>query len=76
MSIPGNRIKYYFAWVFGDLVNNVSGLGFNGYDEKGEPRWDLVTNVNIIEFEVRPACLVLATFEQAIHPGSFRPAQA
>lgn len=51
VSIPGNRIKYYFAWVFGDLVNNVSGLGFNGYDEKGEPLWNLVTNVNIIEFE-------------------------
>lgn len=52
ISIPGHRIKYYLAWVLGDLVSNVSGLGFNGYDKNGEPLWDLVTNVNIIEFEV------------------------
>lgn len=35
-----------------DAVANASGLGFNGYDELGKPKWDLVSNVDIIEFEV------------------------
>jgi len=38
--------------VLADAVNNASGLGFNGYDEKGNARWDLITNVHIIAIEV------------------------
>lgn len=45
-------MKYYVAWVLADAVNNASGLGFNGYDENGNAKWDLVTNVNIIKLEV------------------------
>jgi hypothetical protein len=44
-----NRIIFWIA----DAVANASGLGFNGYDELGKPKWDLVSNVDIIEFEVR-----------------------
>ena len=47
-----HRIFYYIAWTLSDLVNNASGFGFNGYDEKGKPKWDLLTNVNIIQLEV------------------------
>ena len=36
----------------GEAINNASGLGFNGYDEKGKAKWDLVTNVNIRTLEV------------------------
>lgn len=32
------------------------GLGFNGYDENGKAKWDLVTNVNVLKLEVR-SCL-------------------
>lgn len=39
-------------WFAADAVANASGLGFNGYDELGKPRWDLVSNVDIIELEV------------------------
>ena len=46
------RIKYYIAWVLADAVNNASGLGFNGYDDNGEAKWDLVTNVRIVDEEV------------------------
>ncbi|XP_055347487.1 lysophospholipid acyltransferase 6-like isoform X2 [Paramacrobiotus metropolitanus] len=45
------RFKYYVAWLLSDAVANASGLGFNGYDELGKPKFDLVSNVDIIEFE-------------------------
>ena len=48
----GQRIFFYIAWTFEDLVNNASGFGFNGYDELGNPKWDLLTNVNIFKLEV------------------------
>lgn len=41
------------AWVLADAVNNASGLGFNGYDQNGSPKWNLVTNVNIFYLEVQ-----------------------
>ena len=40
------------AWVLADAVNNASGLGFNGYDANGNAKWDLVTNVRILDLEV------------------------
>lgn len=46
------RARYYIAWVLADMVNNASGLGFNGYDENGNAKWDLVTNVQILKLEV------------------------
>ncbi|XP_014609872.1 PREDICTED: lysophospholipid acyltransferase 1 [Polistes canadensis] len=45
------RFKYYYAWIFADAICNNSGLGFDGYKEDGEPRWDKFANVNIIQFE-------------------------
>lgn len=36
-----------------DGVCNAAGLGFNGYDENGKPKWNLVSNINIIAIEVR-----------------------
>ncbi|XP_055345254.1 lysophospholipid acyltransferase 6-like [Paramacrobiotus metropolitanus] len=45
------RFKYYVGWLLSDAVVNASGLGFNGYDELGKPKFDLVSNVGIIEFE-------------------------
>lgn len=45
------RLKYYFAWMLAEAVSNNSGLGFNGYDENDQPKWDGVSNVDIIKFE-------------------------
>lgn len=46
------RFKYYFAWLFADAICNNSGIGFNGFDTNGTPKWDKFTNVFILKFEV------------------------
>lgn len=46
------RFKYYHAWLLADAICNNSGLGFNGYDENGKSKWDLISNINVIKFEV------------------------
>ena len=38
--------------VLADAICNASGFGFNGYDEFGKPKWDLVSNVNWFKVEV------------------------
>lgn len=45
------RFKYYHAWLFADAICNNSGIGFNGFDERGRSKWDLVSNINVINFE-------------------------
>jgi hypothetical protein len=32
-------------------VNNAGGFGLNGVDEKGQPKWDLLTNIKPFELE-------------------------
>lgn len=41
------RAKYYFVWKFSEAINNAAGFGFNGYDENGNAKWDLITNIHI-----------------------------
>ncbi|XP_072354833.1 lysophospholipid acyltransferase 2 isoform X1 [Scyliorhinus torazame] len=50
-SLLAARPKYYFAWNLADAINNAAGFGFNGYDEKGNARWDLISNLNIVNIE-------------------------
>ena len=38
--------------VSAEAVNNMGGLGFNGYDENGKAKWNRITNVNILKLEV------------------------
>lgn len=45
------RFKYYHAWLLSDAICNSSGLGFNGY-RNGKPRWDLISNVHVVKFEL------------------------
>lgn len=52
MSTSIVRFKYYHAWLLADAICNNSGLGFNGYENDGNPKWDLITNINVIGFEV------------------------
>jgi lysophospholipid acyltransferase 1/2 len=56
MSTTIVRFKYYFAWLLADAICNNSGLGFNGYDKDGIAKWDLISNIYIIPFEVSPRC--------------------
>ncbi|KAH8253943.1 hypothetical protein KR032_007830 [Drosophila birchii] len=46
------RFKYYHAWLLADAICNNSGLGFTGYDKDGNPKWDLISNINVLSFEV------------------------
>ncbi|CAO1359362.1 unnamed protein product [Diamesa serratosioi] len=52
MSTTAIRFKYYFAWLLADAICNNSGLGFNGYEVDGSPKWDLITNIYVIPFEL------------------------
>lgn len=36
-----------------DAINNAAGFGFNGYNKDGSPRWDLISNLRILDIEVR-----------------------
>lgn len=52
MSTTVIRFKYYFAWLLADAICNNSGLGFSGYDKDGNAKWDLITNIYVLSFEV------------------------
>jgi len=43
----------------GEAVNVSSGLGYNGIDEKGKARWNLVDNADILQIEVLNVILYL-----------------
>lgn len=45
------RVQYYYAWIVADAIANLSGFGFNGYDEFKRPKWDLISNVNVYNVE-------------------------
>ncbi|XP_072365801.1 lysophospholipid acyltransferase 1 isoform X1 [Scyliorhinus torazame] len=51
ISVHASRPKYYFAWTLADAINNAGGFGFNGLDENGNLRWDLISNLNIWNIE-------------------------
>ena len=55
------RTRYYFAWILADSINNLSGLGFNGYDKDGSPKWDLITNVHVLDIELATSLKGLLT---------------
>lgn len=40
-----------------DAINNAAGFGFNGYDSDGLPRWDLISNLRIMNIEVSQATI-------------------
>ncbi|XP_064382588.1 lysophospholipid acyltransferase 2-like [Halichondria panicea] len=59
------RLKYYFLWYLVDSVNNTCGLGFSGYDTLGQPKWDLVSDINFAEIEAAPNIRALSTYWHA-----------
>ncbi|KAL4624041.1 membrane-bound O-acyltransferase domain-containing protein 2-like isoform X1 [Arapaima gigas] len=51
LSMLATRPKYYFVWTLADAINNAAGFGFNGYNKDGTPRWDLISNLRILDIE-------------------------
>ncbi|KAI1895882.1 hypothetical protein AGOR_G00111330 [Albula goreensis] len=51
LSMLATRPKYYFVWTLADAINNAAGFGFNGYNKDGTPRWDLISNLRIMDIE-------------------------
>lgn len=45
------RMRYYFIWMLAESINNCAGLGFSGYDKKGRPQWNLMSNLLIFDIE-------------------------
>ncbi|CAG8532052.1 9767_t:CDS:10 [Ambispora gerdemannii] len=45
------RFKYYVVWLIAEGACILSGLGFNGYDDKGNAKWNRVTNIDVIAYE-------------------------
>jgi len=43
-------------WCTGEAVNYSAGLGFNGYDEAGRSKWNLLDNAEIYFVEVPTDC--------------------
>ncbi len=51
-TLFSHRVNYYAAWTIGEIVCISSGLGFNGVDSSGRPKWDLLTNFSFKNVEV------------------------
>eukprot|EP00741_Cyanophora_paradoxa_P001233 tig00000471_g1190.t1 len=47
-----NRCKYYFGWALAEGACVLSGLAYNGRDERGSAKWDRVSNMSILEIEL------------------------
>lgn len=59
MVTTAQRPKYYFAWSIGEAANNNAGFGISGYDEKGNAKWDLVNNADVLQIEFCTSLKVL-----------------
>ncbi|KAI2655360.1 Lysophospholipid acyltransferase 5 [Labeo rohita] len=49
-----NLYKYISCWLITEGVCVLSGLGYNGKNEKGEHQWDACANVRVWLFETTP----------------------
>jgi len=52
-------VRYYFAFILSEAVNNAAGLGFNGIDKKGIPQWNLLTNIKPLQLETATSLKVV-----------------
>ncbi|XP_065844080.1 lysophospholipid acyltransferase 2-like [Oscarella lobularis] len=50
-SMLTQRFRFYFAWTIADSIANAAGLGFNGFDENSNEKWNLITNTDILGTE-------------------------
>jgi hypothetical protein len=43
---------YYFTFLIVESSCNAAGLGYSGLDDKGNEKWDLARNIDILSFEL------------------------
>jgi len=55
-------LRYYFAFILSEAVNNAGGLGLNGVDEKGRPQWNLLTNIKPFKLETATSLKVVLDY--------------
>ncbi|ODV90428.1 hypothetical protein CANCADRAFT_13025, partial [Tortispora caseinolytica NRRL Y-17796] len=46
--------KYSTVWAFAEGACGLSGIGYNGRDENGKTRWDLMMNINPVTIKTSP----------------------
>ncbi|ORX56788.1 MBOAT-domain-containing protein [Hesseltinella vesiculosa] len=46
------RCKYYAVWLLSEGACVLCGFGFNGYEDDGKPRFDRLTNINVLKCEL------------------------
>ena len=55
LGLAALRQKYYFGWKNAEGAQNIWYAGFDGFDEKGEPKgWEVSSNMDILGFEFAP----------------------
>jgi lysophospholipid acyltransferase 1/2 len=47
-----SRCMYYFTFLIVESSCNAAGLGYSGLDDKGNEKWDLARNIDILSFEL------------------------
>ena len=52
LAALGSRSRFYFIWNLAESVCNAAGLGFEGYDKLGRPKWGLACNVLPLKMEL------------------------
>uniref|UniRef100_A0A6B2L2Y8 Uncharacterized protein n=1 Tax=Arcella intermedia TaxID=1963864 RepID=A0A6B2L2Y8_9EUKA len=52
VAVMGVRCRYYFIWKLAEGAGIMSGLGFGGYDEAGNPLWDGLSNIEVLKIEI------------------------
>lgn len=55
------RTRYYFVWLLSESINNAAGLGFCGYDQEGGAKWNLISNLFIVEIELATSIHTIAS---------------
>ncbi|CAG8645127.1 6432_t:CDS:10 [Cetraspora pellucida] len=51
LSEEYKNLSYYVIWLIAEGACILSGIGFNGYDENGNAKWNRVTNIDFIGYE-------------------------
>jgi len=51
---PFERARYYTLWTLTEGAGILTGLGFTGFNAKGEPQWDGAANIKVMQIEFAP----------------------
>ena len=67
-KIPTTCVVYFIS---GESVNACAGLGYNGLDERGVARWDLIDNADIYKVEVSSKLFLLRLLINGVNSVNF-----